>query len=210
MMKTVHLAVYDTLSDWETGYAVASVNQPMWQREPGRYRVLTVGPSTDPITTAGGARIVPDVAIADLSPADSAMLIMPGANTFTPSGDHALAPFAQVAGEFLDAGTPVAAICGGTMGLASAGLLNDRAHTSNAREYLAMAPAYTGTEHYRDEPAVRDRGLITAAAIHPAEFAREIFAELDLYTPEVADAWYRFYGKHEGAAYFDLEKAAAS
>ena len=37
---------------------------------------------------------------------------------------------------FLAAGTPVAAICGATAGLAQCGLLDDRDHTSAAAEYL--------------------------------------------------------------------------
>src|SRR6476661_7738821 len=40
--------------------------------------------------------------------------------------------------QFLTAGVPVAAICGATFGLALEGLLDDRAHTSNAAEYLAL------------------------------------------------------------------------
>ena len=38
MTLTVHLAIYDTLSDWEAGYATAHINNGAWQREPGRYR----------------------------------------------------------------------------------------------------------------------------------------------------------------------------
>lgn len=44
--QTVHLAVYDTLADWETGYAVAYLSKPDWQKHPGRYHVATVGETT--------------------------------------------------------------------------------------------------------------------------------------------------------------------
>jgi hypothetical protein len=43
MTKHVHMAVYDTLADWEVGHATAHINSDDWQREPGRYRVRTVG-----------------------------------------------------------------------------------------------------------------------------------------------------------------------
>ena len=44
--------------------------------------------------------------------------------------------FAAAAARFLDAGVPVAAICGATAGLARAGLLDKRLHTSAAAGYL--------------------------------------------------------------------------
>ena len=53
--------------------------------------------------------------------------------------------FAGKAAEFLDAGVPVAAICGATAGLAAEGLLDDRRHTSNAAEFLA-ATGYGGAD----------------------------------------------------------------
>jgi hypothetical protein len=32
----VHVAVFDTLADWEIGYATAHIRRGQWQREPGR------------------------------------------------------------------------------------------------------------------------------------------------------------------------------
>jgi len=117
--------------------------------------------------------------------------------------------FAAKAGEFLDAGVPVAAICGATVGLAAAGLLDDRPHTSNAAEVLTAA-GYGGAEHYVDQPAVTGGDLITASAVAPVEFAREIFARLDVYTPEVLASWYKLYGQHDPAGYFELMASEAS
>ena len=59
MPRTVHLFVFDTLSDWEPGYAVAGINNPQFQREPGRYAIQTLSLGGRPITTAGGVRIEP-------------------------------------------------------------------------------------------------------------------------------------------------------
>ena len=81
----------------------------------------------------GGARIVADVTLDELAPDDSAMLILPGADTWL-SGDNQA--FAKAARRFLEAGTPVAAICGATAGLAMEGLLDHRRHTSNASQFL--------------------------------------------------------------------------
>lgn len=200
-MQIVHVAVYDTLSDWELGYVTAHINKPDWQKQPGRYRTATVGPTRDPITTMGGLRVTPEFAVDEVDPADSAMLIMVG---LEPTATAAAKPFVELAKRFLDAGVPVAAICGATLELAGGGLLDDRAHTSNAVEFLKFAPAYAGAEHYVDQPAVSDRGLITASGIQPADFAKHIFAALDLYGPEVNEAWYELYGERRPEAFFKL------
>jgi putative intracellular protease/amidase len=199
----VHLAVYDTLADWETGFATAHLNKPLWHKTPGRFAVQTVGPSLEPITTMGGMRITPDRALADLTPAESAMLILPGNDIFA---TEAFVPFAEKAREFLAAGVPVAAICGSTGGLAMAGLLDDRAHTSNAAAFLDSL-GYKGADLYREEPAVTDGDLITAGAMAPVEFAREILARLDVMEPQVLASWYKLYGKQDPAGFYELMSA---
>lgn len=204
--RTVHVAVYDTLVDPEIAYATAHLNNPLYQRHPGRYRVQTAGPTDRPVTTLGGMRIVPDRTVAELTPADSAMLILPGSDLWA-AGE--LDAVAETARRFLAAGVPVAAICGATLGLARVGLLDDRAHTSNAPEFLAQVAGYRGAAHYRDEPAVTDRGLITAAAMHPVEFARQVFLALDVYAPAVLAAWYGLYSTGEAHWFGALTAAAA-
>lgn len=196
-MKTVHVAVYDTLADWEVGAATAHIANGEWHREPGTFEVKTVGLTTEPITTIGRMRITPDLAIADIDPADSAMLILPGADLW--EGDD-LNAFAHKARQFVEAGVPVAGICGATFGLAKEGLLDDCAHTSNVAEYLVYS-GYSGADHYVDAPAVTDRDVITADAMSPFEFAREIFARLDLYEPHVLDAWYALFAQKDPAGY---------
>ena len=37
--RNVHLFVFDSMADWEASFAVAGINNPQFQREPGRYRV---------------------------------------------------------------------------------------------------------------------------------------------------------------------------
>jgi putative intracellular protease/amidase len=197
---TVHLAVYDTLADWEVGHVTAHINRPLWHRTPGRFQVRTVGASTDPITTMGGLRVTPDVTLAELRPEDSAMLVLPGNDIFT---TDAFAPFTAKAREFLDAGTPVAAICGATAALALAGMLDNRPHTSNAVEFL-IGTGYGGKEYYRDEPAVIDGDLITASGVAPVEFARAILARLNVYEPGVLASWYKLYGEQDPAGFFEL------
>ncbi|MFD0267630.1 DJ-1/PfpI family protein [Streptomyces sp. NPDC127106] len=198
--KRIHLAVYDTYADWETGHTTAHLTQR-------GHRVRTVGPAAEqPVTTMGGVRIQPDMALADLSPEDSSLLILTGASLWD-TGDE-LAPFAAKAREFLAAGVPVAAICGATAGLARAGLLDDRAHTSAAAAYLAQQPGYAGAERYVEADAVTDGILVTAGPTEPVAFAREVFALLGAYKPDVLDAWYRLFHDSDESAFPVLMAAA--
>ncbi|MFH8608760.1 type 1 glutamine amidotransferase family protein [Streptomyces sp. NPDC018029] len=193
--KPVHLAVYDTFADWETGHTTA------WLARFG-HEIRTVGPTTAPVTSIGGLRVQPDLALGELRPEDSSLLVLPGADLWDTSDD--LAPFARTARAFLDAGVPVGAICGATAGLAREGLLDDRGHTSAAPMYLA-ATGYRGGERYVERDAVTDGDLITAGPTEPVAFAREIFGRLgDVLDDEKLDAWYRLFHHSDPAAYETL------
>ncbi|WP_420716301.1 type 1 glutamine amidotransferase family protein [Streptomyces sp. H27-H1] len=198
---TVHVAVYDTYADWETGHTTAHLTQH-------GYEVRTVGVTAGrPVTTMGGLRIQPDLALADLRPEESSLLILTGAGLWD-AGDE-LAPFAAKAEEFLAAGVPVAAICGATAGLARAGVLDGRTHTSAAPFYLVGQPGYAGAERYVEADAVTDGDLITAGPTEPVAFAREVFDRLGVYEPHVLDAWYRLFHDSDTSAYPVLMAAAA-
>jgi putative intracellular protease/amidase len=203
-MQDVLCFVFDSLSDWEPGYAVAGINNPMFQRAPGSFRVRTVAPRRDVVTTTGGIRIQPDLALSDPDVARCAMLIIPGGRLWDEGGN----------GEAIDAakavlanGGLVAAICGATAGLAKGGLLDARKHTSNAREYLG-ATGYKGAHLYQDVPAVTDGTLITAGAVAPVDFARHIFAALGLYTQQVLDAWFGLFKTGKPEYFAALTRAA--
>lgn len=196
----VHLAVYDTYADWETGHTTAHLTQR-------GHRIRTVGPAAGvPVTTMGGLRVLPDLSLAGLRPEDSSLLILTGARLWD-TGDE-LAPFAAKAREFLAAGVPVAAICGATAGLAREGLLDDLPHTSGAAAYLAAQPGYGGAERYVEADAVTAGDLITAGPTEPVAFAREVFARLGVYEPEVLDAWYRLFHDSDASAFPVLMAAA--
>jgi putative intracellular protease/amidase len=201
-VRDVHLLVLDTLADWEPGYAIAHINRPA-PGVPPRYRVQSVGLDREPARTLGGLRILPDLTITELDPKESALLILPGADIWAdPRTDPALAKVR----EFVEAGVPVAAICGATLGLARGGVLDDRRHTSNAPEYLATS-GYRGGSFYVDEPVVEDRGVITASAMAPLEFARVILERLQVFPKAALDAWYGLYKTRDPACYFAFTKA---
>lgn len=201
--RDVHVFVFDTLADWEVGYAIAQINQPAFQSRPGRYRVRSVGVSRDAVRTLGGLTIVPDMTLSQLKPQDSELLILPGGDTWMTGANRAALDKAQ---EFHAAGVPIAAICGATAGLASVGLLNEVAHTSNAAEFLAQVPGYTGRARYREARVVSDGGIITAAGFSPVDFARAIFEALEVYSKDKLAAWYGLYTTGEARYFFDLVK----
>jgi putative intracellular protease/amidase len=204
--KTVHLFVFDTLADWEPGFAIAGLNNPDFQAQPGRYHVATVGLSTAPVVTAGGVTILPDLALDELTPAGSAMLILPGGSSWD-QGGHTEA--LDLAKRFLAGGVPVAAICGATAGLARAGILDHVQHTSNAREYI-VATGYQGMALYQDQPAVADGNVITASSTAPIEFAYQIFKKLDVYSEQALEAWFGLFKTGDAAYYGALTQHAVA
>ena len=202
MTRTAHLALYDTLADWEVGHLLAELHSGRFTGT--RFEVVTVAESRDPITTMGGVRMVPDALLADLEPADSDLLILPGADMWDAGGGEA---FAAVAGRFLDAGVPVAAICGATAGLARAGLLDQRNHTSAAPEYLA-ATGYAGGDRYFLERAVVDGDLITAGPQSPVQFACATLKRLGLASETTLDAYEAVFDRGDQGAFPVLMRAA--
>lgn len=70
------------------------------------------------------------------------------------------------------------------------GLLRGRRHTSNGLDYLrSHVSGYSEADNYVDAPAVRDRKLITASGLGDVEFARELFEELSVLSPEDRSRW---------------------
>jgi putative intracellular protease/amidase len=199
-VRNVHLFVFDSMADWEAAFAIAGINNPQFQRERGRYRVVTAGLTREPITTMGGVRILPETTLSEIDPNQSAMLILPGGDRWESRGNAEAIELARV---FIVESIPVAAICAATLALARAGILDDFHHTSNSREYLASS-GYRGGSFYCDVPAITDENVITASGIAPIEFSREIFRTLGLYSREALDAWYALFRFGDTSRYSDL------
>jgi putative intracellular protease/amidase len=193
--RTAHLGVYDTLTDSEVGHLLVELHT-------GRFTgtavdVVAVAEASESIITMGGLRILPDMLLDDLDPMTSDLLILPGAEMWDAGGGGA---FAAAAARFLDVGVPVAAICGATAGLARAGLLDGRNHTSSAREYLA-ATGYAGGGHYIEERVVVDGDLITAGPQSPVQFARATMERLGLASARRLEAYEALFDRGDQAAF---------
>ena len=174
----VYLLLPDGMADWEPGYAVAGLRH--WANVP----VRTVGFTQAPVTTMGGLRLLPDIALAELpASADAVRLfLLPGGDLW--ESDYPSSSLDPILRALDAANVPIAAICGATIPVARAGLLRGRRHTSNGADYLArFAPGMTSVADYVEGLATRDRRIITASGLGPVDFAHEIFAELGVFSP---------------------------
>lgn len=179
---TAHLFVFPGFADWEPAHALAEL------RRSGGYRTETIAHTLEPVESMGGLRVSPSRTLADVDPEEVGIVILPGGDRWEEGApDDALTSWLDA----LDgAGTPIAAICGATVGIVRAGLLRGRRHTSNGLAYLkTQVPDYTDDARYVDQPAVREGGLITANGLADVEFAGEIMAELDVLTADEREEW---------------------
>jgi putative intracellular protease/amidase len=202
--RTAHLALYEGAAEMEVGHLLAELHT-------GRYTgtafdVVTVAESRDPVASMGGITMVPDTLLAELDPAQSDLLVMPGAEMWDAGGGEA---FAAAARRFLEAGVPVAATCGATAGLARAGLLDTRDHTSASADYLAMT-GYGGGERYRDKRAVIDGDLVTAGPQSPVQFARATMERLGLADESTLEAYEALFYRGDLAGFPVLMQAQAA
>jgi putative intracellular protease/amidase len=186
--QAVHVLVFDGFADWEPAHALAEL------RRSGKRSVVAVGFDAKPVTSMGGLRVAPDKKLRDVRASDVEILIIPGGDLW--EGSYPEADLNSVLTDLVAAKVPIAAICGATLAIARAGLLNDRRHTSNMPGYIAeRVPPYYGAAFYEPVPAVNDKGIITASGLAPIEFAREIFKQLRVFSPADEDLWFDMF-KH--------------
>jgi putative intracellular protease/amidase len=201
-MPTAHIAIYDSLADWEAGRLLAELRSGRFTGV--QFDIVSVAESLEPITTMGGLRLVPDALIGGVDPAASDLLILPGADLWDSGGGAA---FADAAAGFLDAGVPVAAICGATSGLARAGLLDERDHTSAAAEYLT-ATRYAGGARYVEARATADGGLLTAGPDAPVQFAVATLGVLGLMSKRGLEAYEGLFARGDASCFPALMESA--
>ena len=191
----VYLVTFEGFADWEPAHALAEL------RRSGRRRVVVVGFTRDAIVSMGGLRVVPDVSLDEVSPEQIGLLLLPGGDLWA-SGQYPEPVLSSLLNRLEAAGTPIAAICGATLALAHAGLLNDRRHTSTVPGDLNLVPGYSGAPHYVTEPAVTDRGVITASGLASVDFARHVFAQEGVFSKSDEALWFEMYksGRLPGTA----------
>ncbi len=189
-MKKIYMYVLNTMADWESGYLLQALTlQNMLPKQ--KYQFSTVAFSKKPIKTAGGITIVPDISIDQMELDETAALILIGADTWM---DDQQQKILDMTLQLVEKDVLVAAICGATLGLANIGLLDTRAHTSNASFFLTgMVPNYKGAALYREEAAVSDANIVTAGSAGSLLWARYILEYLELFSLETIDAWFNYF-----------------
>lgn len=169
-MKTVYVLIRSGYADWEPASALAELRRTFG------FSVRAVGLTSEPVVSMGGLKIIPDLALPEFEPESASMLILPGGDSWM-NGE--VPEVSRALNAMIATKRPVAAICAATLSLAQAGLLDDRLHTSNGKDFIGRyVPQYRGQKFYRPSQAVSDRLVITANGLAPFPFAAEIFRTL--------------------------------
>jgi len=185
--SAIHVVVFDGFADWEPAHALAEL------RRSGKRSVRSVGFTAAPVVSMGGLRVHPDVTLEAVSVDGVELLLLPGGDLWEHES-YPRATLETLLARLIEVERPVAAICAGTLALGRAGVLNDRQHTSNMRDYLPThVPEYAGAARYVEAAAVRDKHVITATGLAPVDFAREIFAELQIFNATDEALWYTMF-----------------
>jgi putative intracellular protease/amidase len=201
-MKT-YLYILDTLADWEIAHITAELNTGRFFKKGCQaIKIIKIADSMKPITTMGGIKIMPDVTIDKVSFQDDDLLILPGADTWMQNERDKII---EIVRNLMKTNVVVAAICGATIALATAGLLNNIKHTSNDLQVLEMyCHNYKGKANFIAKPAVSSDNLITASGVGELEFAYEIFKALNIMSKDTASLWYKLFKTQESKYYEQL------
>jgi putative intracellular protease/amidase len=170
-MSTIAVVMVDGVADWEIGVVLPAARE--WFGD----TVVIASIDGQPVNSIGGLRIAPDFALSDLAPLEADLWILPGSERWQ-AGE--IPGLSGVLRERIAAGRPVAAICGATLALAYAGLLDAQPHTSNSLAFLNdhVGDIYAGQAQYREEKVVSAGGLITAPGTSPVGFAEACLRQL--------------------------------
>ena len=185
MKKKIFIFLFDGFSDWEIAYLTPEINRN------DQFDLIYFSKDGEPVLSMGALRVLPDIALSGIKADDVDMLILPGGTAWEKDENNAIDSLANA---LFGKGKTIAAICAATTYLGKQGFLNHQKHTSNHIEYLkGIVQEYSGKEHYVDSLAVSGENVITANGIAPIEFAREVFAKLELYNTEDLEKWFQLF-----------------
>lgn len=190
MTRLLYLYVLNTMADWEPAYLLSELVSGRFLSSPEKkYQLCLCGLTRDPVTTMGGLKLVPDITIDEIQADPESVLILPGAMIWL---DPVQEPVLAKVRSLLETNIVVGAICGASMALANAGMLDKRHHTSNDLEALKQfCPGYSGEKFYESNPVVTDGNLITAGGFAAVDFAYAVMKKLGVMREETLEAWYQ-------------------
>jgi putative intracellular protease/amidase len=170
-MTKIVTILTEGFADWETGLLNGAAR--------GFYgaRTAYASPGGRQITSTGGMKVTPDLALEDIDLSDLDALIVCGGVAWQQPGAPDLSVLLKAARQ---KGRVVGAICDGTVAAARTGILDDVKHTSNGEGYLD-ATGYTGKSLYQHvSTAVSDKNVVTAPATAPVSFMAEVMKAIGL------------------------------
>ncbi len=176
-MARIHVVVVDPFADWEPALLTSGGRTHLGDE------IRWLSPGGRPVYSLGGMSVSVDGAVEDFDASQADALVVIGSPLWESADAPDLSlPLQQAA----RAGIVVAGICGATLALARAGLLDERSHTSNGPDYIMQhVSGYHGQAHYQNVPqAVRDGKVVTASGAASTTFAIEV---LQLLHPEAAE-----------------------
>ena len=176
-MKPITIVIAEGYSDWEIA-PLAGVGRAFYGAD-----IRFTSPDGGAVTSVSGLNIADTERFE--APDDGVVVVCGG-----PAFESGTAPdLGERLNRARENGCVIAGICGGTIALARAGLLDEVRHTSNGPEYLGQfAETYKGSANYVEQPvALRDRNVITAAAPMPASFAMEVLIAAGLDKKKAAE-----------------------
>ena len=187
MKPKAYSLVFDGLADWELAHALCEINKS------GKFEVVSVGFSEEPVITMGGLKLRPDMTLAEVTSAEACIFMLPGGDMWEQESHENLQMLLH---QFHAENIPIGAICGATLEIARAGLTRNIRHTSNSKDYLkTLVAEYGDDDFYINELAVTDQSIITASGLGCIEFAREVIKELKLYDEADTQLWFEMF-KH--------------
>jgi putative intracellular protease/amidase len=185
MKPKAYFLVFDGLADWELAHASCEINKS------GKFEVVSVGFSKEPVTTMGGLRLKPEISLDEVLTAKACIFMLPGGDMWESESHENLKTLLR---QLHEQNIPIGAICGATLEIVRAGLTRNIRHTSNSKDYLkAMVTNYGDADHYVNELAVTDRNIITASGLGCVEFAREVIKQLELYNEADTALWFEMF-----------------
>lgn len=170
-MTEIVTVLTEGFADWETALLNSAAH--------GFYGLRTrfATPGGVAVTSSGGMRVTPDLAMEkiDLDRLDA--LVVSGGAIWQTSAAPDLEPLLKAA---RDKGKIIGLICDATIAAAHAGILDDVGHTSNGVGHLDQT-GYSGKPLYRDVPhAVADKKIVTASGTAPVSFMAAVMRELGM------------------------------
>ena len=158
-MNTAYVLLRTGYADWEAASALAELRRTFG------FSVKTIGLTSETVVSMGGLKVMPDLPLSAFVPESASILILPGGESWT---NGTIPQVSEVVRAMVTLSRPVAAICAATLALAHSGLLDDRLHTSNGKNFIGKyVREYRGEEFYRVSPAVYDRNVVTANGLAP-------------------------------------------